>query len=86
MKHIATLFGGAIEVNEDQGKVSVAWDQSIGGGKAAGVVEGQGAVSFDVEKGVELAESEAIAKLPAALQPMAVVLVGIINPALKAIE
>lgn len=85
-KHIATLFGGMVEINEDGGKITVSGNESVGGGQAAGVVQGQEGFSFDLEKGVELAEQDVSNMLPAAVKPYAPVVFGVLNPALKALE
>lgn len=90
MKTIASFANGAITVTEDQGKVSLNFDKDlqVGGGEAAGIIEieGKGSIKLNGEQGLKLAEALLNAHLPAAVLPLAQVVEGVVNQAIKAIE
>ena len=86
MKTLLSLANGALTVTEDSGKVTVSFDESLGGGQAAGVVKGQGSIILDGTSGLQLGEKLLNAHLPASVQALALVIEGVANQAIKAIE
>lgn len=90
MKTILSLADGAVVLNEDAGVFTLQAQDSaaVGGGQAAGLLKVQGAASIvlDAESGVKLGEALLNAHLPAPVQPLAQVVEGIANQALKALE
>jgi hypothetical protein len=90
MKQIVSLANGAVVLNEDQGvfTLSLSESASVGGGSAAGVVkvQGSGSVVLDAETGLKLGEALLNSHLPASMQPLAQVVEGVANQAIKALE
>lgn len=90
MKTIASLAGGAVLLTEDQGIITLSVDEavSLGGGEAAGIVKiaGKGSIQLNAELGIKLGEALLNSHLPAALLPIAQVVEGIANQAIKAME
>lgn len=90
MKTIASFANGAISITEENGAMSLNFDEaaSLGGGGATGIVkiQGKGSVALDGELALKLGEALAISHLPVAVQPLAEVLSGVINQAVKALE
>lgn len=86
MKTLLSVANGAVTVTEDAGKVSINFDESVGGGSAAGIVKGQGSVVLDAESGLKLGEQLLNAHLPASVQPLAQVIEGVANQAVQALE
>lgn len=89
-KQILSLYGGAITLNEDSGvfTLSLADSASIGGGQAAGIVKVQGSASLvlDAASGLKLGEALLNAHLPVSVQPLALVVEGVANQAIAALE
>jgi len=75
-----------ISVVEDGGKVTVSIGESVGGGAAAGVVQGQASIVLDGEMGLKLGEALLNSHLPASVQPLALVVEGVANQAIAALE
>lgn len=90
MKPIATFANGAVKIVEDAGVFSIVADESVnvGGGQAAGIVKivGSATITLDAETGLKLGESLLNSHLPAAVQPLALVVEGVANQAIKALE
>lgn len=90
MKTIFTAFNGALTLTEDAGVISlnISEKASIGGGEAAGLlkVAGEASVVLDGATGLKLGEAALNAHLPASVQPLAVVIEGVANQAIAAIE
>lgn len=90
MKTLATYANGAVTVTEDQGVISLNFNESlsVGGGDAAGIikVQGQGSVQLNCEQGLKLGETLLNAHLPAAVQPLAKVIEGVVEQAVKSLE
>lgn len=90
MKVILSLANGAVQLTEDQGIFSLSLDESlsVGGGSAAGVVKvaDKGSVQLDGETGLRLGEALLNSHLPASMQPLALVVEGVANQAVKALE
>jgi hypothetical protein len=86
MKVLASLLGGALVVSEQGGVVSLTINESIGQGKAAGVVMGSASVQLNALALITLGESALNAALPAALMPLVSVIESVANQALRAIE
>jgi hypothetical protein len=90
MKTILTLANGAVTLTEESGvfKLNVNESVSLGGGEAAGVVKASGvaSVELDAASGLLLGEKLLNSHLPAAVQPLALVIEGVANQALKALE
>ena len=86
MKVLFSAVGGALVLSEDAGKVSLSWDESLGGGAAAGIVVGKGSLVLDAPMGLGLGEILLNAHLPASVQPLAAVIEGVANQAVAAIE
>jgi len=85
-KVLLSLANGAVVVNEDAGVISVAINESLGGGKSAGMIKGSASIILDAEDGLKLGEQLVISHLPAAVQPLGQVVAGVINQAIDAIE
>ena len=85
-KQLLSLLGGALVVSEDAGAVSVSFDESLGGGAAAGVVQGKGTVVLNALQGLQLGEQLLNAHLPASMVPLAKVVEGVANQAAAALE
>jgi hypothetical protein len=86
MKTLLSVANGALTVTEDGGKVSLNFDESVGGGAAAGIVKGQGSIVLDANMGLQLGEKLLNSHLPASVQPLAQVIEGVANQAIQAIE
>jgi hypothetical protein len=86
MKTLLSLFGGALTITELSGVVSLNWNESIGGGKAAGFLKGQGTLVLDGPQDLQLVEGFVNGKLPAAILPFALAGEGILNTAISAAE
>ena len=86
MKVLLSLAGGAIQVQEDAGVVSLVFDESVGGGSAAGIVKGSGSLILDGPLALSLGEKLLNSKLPASMQAVAQVIEGIANQAISALE
>ena len=90
MKTILSLANGAVMITEENGVFSLALDfqGQLGGGQAAGVIEGEGkgSVKLNAEQGVMLGEALLNAHIPASMLPLAKVIEGIANQVLKSAE
>lgn len=90
MKTILSVANGAVTLVEDAGVFTLNVNEaaSIGGGQAAGVlkVQGSGSIVLDAEAGLKLGEALLNSHLPVAVQPLALVVEGIANQAIKALE
>ncbi len=70
MKDLFSFFNGAVKVQEKSGDFYLAFDGSLGGGAAAGIIEGQGSVKLGSGSvGLKLAEAWVNAHAPAYLKP-----------------
>lgn len=70
MKDLFSFFGGAVKIQEQGGDFFLAFDGSLGGGEAAGLVEGQGKLKLGAGSvGLKLAEHWVNQHAPAYLQP-----------------
>lgn len=85
-KVLYSAMSGAIEIQEEGGVISLVWNESLGGGAAAGIVKGQGSLQLDAMSALKLGEALLNAKLPPAVAPLAVVIEGIVNQAISAVE
>lgn len=90
MKLIASLANGAVTLTEENGVISLNVDEaiSVGGGEAAGLVKvaGKASVQLGAEAGLMLGEKMLNAHLPTSVAPLALVVEGVANQALKALE
>lgn len=86
MKVIFSALSGAVVLSEDAGVVSLSFDDSIGGGAAAGLVSGKGSVQLNGPEAIQLAEKLLNSKLPASVLPLAQVVEGVAAQAIAAIE
>jgi hypothetical protein len=86
MKTIFSALGGALTLTEQSGTVTLSWDESIGGGLAAGIVKGQGSLVLNGTLGLQLGEKLLNAMLPASVLPLAQVVETVANQAIAAIE
>ena len=86
MKVLLSLQNGAVQVQEDAGKISLVVSEVAGGGNAAGIVKGSADIVLDAGMGLQLAESLLNAHLPAALQAFAPAVEGVVNAAVAAAE
>lgn len=86
MKQILSLANGAVTLTEDSGKFTLALNASIGGGDAAGVVKGEGAIVLDGMMGLKLGEALLNSHLPPTMLPLAQVVEGVANQAAAALE
>lgn len=72
MKTLMSLLNGAVLVQEQAGDFYLAFDASIGGGVAAGIIEGQGKIKIGAGSvGLKLAEAWINAHIPDAVKPFA---------------
>ena len=85
MKTLLSLLGGAITVTEINGVVSLNWNESLGGGAAAGILKGSGSLQLAGLDAVHLGEALLNAKLPASMQGAAVAVEGVIDAAIKTV-
>lgn len=89
MKTIFTAGNGAVTLVEDQGVVTLklAKQESVGGGQAAGIlkVDGAGSIVFDGMTGLMLGEALLNSHIPANAQPLASVVEGVANQAIRAL-
>lgn len=89
-KSIFSVGGGALSLVESGGNftLEVSESKSLGGGKAAGIVQAQGEGSIVLEGIVleQLVEAYVNSKLPASLEPLAEAAESIANPAIAALE
>ena len=86
MKTLLSLLGGAITITEANGNVFFNWNQALGGGAAAGILQGTGSIKLSGDQALHLAEEWLNGKLPPALLPLAVSIEAIANAAIKAVE
>jgi len=86
MKTLLSLLGGAITITEQNGIVSFNWNESLGGGQAAGVLKGVGSIQLSGNQALHLAEGWLNGKLPAALVPFAKGIENLIDVGLKTVE
>jgi hypothetical protein len=90
MKTLYSAANGAITVTEDQGKISLNFDESlnVGGGDAAGIVsiQGKGSICLNGAQGLTLAAAFINAHIPAQMKPFAAIIETIVNQSLTAIE
>lgn len=86
MKVLASLFGGALQLQEDAGTVSLVLDgsASVGGGSQAGVlaVEGQGKLVFKGKQEFDALMELLKAHSPAALVPAEAVVQALADAAI----
>lgn len=75
-----------LSITEDAGKIAVNIEEGVGGGDAAGIGKGKQSFELDAEMGLQLGEKVLNAHLPASVQPLALVIEGVANQAIKAIE
>lgn len=85
MKVIFSALGGALVLSEQAEIFTLSWDESIGGGLAAGIVKGQGSIVLSGALGLQLGEKLLNAHLPASVQALALVIEGVANQAIAAI-
>jgi hypothetical protein len=65
MKTLFSLFGGAVLFQEQAGDIYLVIDGSLGGGAAAGIIEGQGKVKLGAGSvGLKLGEAWVNAHVP----------------------
>lgn len=86
MRTLFSLFGGALVLTEQSGNLTLSWNESLGGGKVKGIVTGTGSIELGAYSAIQLGETDLNALLPAALQPFALVIEGVANTALVALE
>lgn len=90
MKNLYSNADGSVKLIEDAGVISLSFSEQLqlGGGAAAGIakVKGEGSVVLDAGLGLKLGEALLNSHLPAAVLPLALVVEGIANQALSAME
>ena len=86
MKTLLDLFDGALTVTEADGIISLSFNESLGGGAAAGIVKGQGTIALNAIQGLKLGEQLLNAHIPASLLPLAIVIEGVVNQAIASLE
>ena len=86
MKTLLSVMGGAITITEQNGVFSLNWNESLGGGQAAGVLKGSGSIQLSGQQLLELGENALNEHLPASAVPVAKVVEGIANSAITAAE
>lgn len=89
-KQIASFANGAVTVIENEGVISLNFNESlsVGGGEAAGIVkvQGQGSIQLDGALGLKLGEALLNSHLPDSVKSLAMVIEGIANQAVSALE
>lgn len=89
-KQLVSALGGALQVTEEGGNVTleISKSASLGGGKAAGLAEVEGEAKLTIKGMTALQLGEALLndKLPPGLVPAAVAVEGVANAALGALE
>lgn len=86
MKTIFSALNGALVLTENEGVFTLSFDESLGGGEAAGIVKGTGSVVLDANMALALSEKMLNSHIPASLLPLVTVIEGVVNQALKALE
>jgi len=86
MKVLFSLMGGAIQLEEQAGVVSLVWNESLGGGEAAGIVKGSGSIQLDAMSALKLGEALLNSKLPVSVAPLAAVIETVVNQAIVSLE
>ena len=86
MKTLLSLLGGAITVTEQNGMFFLNWNESLGGGSAAGVLKGVGSLQLQGNQALQIGEEWLNGKLPAILQPLAKGIEGIVNKVVESKE
>lgn len=86
MKTLLSLLGGALVLTETSGVVTLSFDESLGGGAAAGILQGKGSLIVQGTQGLQLAEKLLNSHLSAGVQPLAVAAETVVNEAAAAIE
>jgi hypothetical protein len=86
MKTLLSILGGAVTITEMNGVVSFNWNETLGGGQAAGILKGVGSIQLSGNQALMLAEGWLNGKLPAALLPLAMSIEAVANAAVKAVE
>ncbi len=86
MKTLLSVMGGAITITEQNGVFSLNWNESLGGGQAAGILKGSGSIQLSATQLLELGENVLNAHLPASAVPVAEAVEGVANAAIKAAE
>ena len=86
MKTILSLLGGAITLTEESGVFTLSFNESLGGGSAAGIVKGSGSFVLSGTMGLQLAEKLLNAHLPTSLATLAPAVEAIVNTAVAAVE
>ena len=85
MKTLFTLFAGALLIQEQAGDFYAVFDDSIGGGAAAGIVSGKGSIKFGTGTvGLKLAEGWINSHAPAQVQPFLLAAEAYLNPVVAA--
>ena len=85
-KTIFSLASGAVTLVENAGVFTLAFDEKLGGGAAAGIVVGSGSIQLNGTTGIQLGEKLLNSHLPANVQALATVIEGVANQAIAAIE
>lgn len=85
-KQIFNLDHGAVTLVEDAGVFTLSFNESLGGGQATGIVSGSGSIKLSAAQGLKLGEQLLNAHLPVSVQPLAVVIEGVANQAIAALE
>lgn len=86
MKTIFSAYDGAITLIEDKGIFTLSFNESIGGGKSAGIIKGVGSLVLDAETALKLGEAAIIAHLPPAVQALGQAISGVVNSAIDSLE
>lgn len=90
MKVLYQNADSSVKLVEDAGVISLSLSEQaqLGGGQAAGIVKvkGEGSIVLDAALGLKLGEALLNSHLPAAVLPLALVVEGIANQAISAIE
>jgi hypothetical protein len=70
MKTVFSLFGGAALIQEQAGDFYLNFDDSVGGGAAAGILSGKGSLKLGTGSvGLKLAENWINSHVPASVEP-----------------
>ena len=86
MKTLISLFAGAVTITEQGGNVFLNLNQSCGGGKVAGWLKLSGTIELGAMTAIEAGETVLATLLPASLAPLVLVIEGVVNTALTAME
>ena len=85
MQVIFSAFGGALTLTKQGDILTLAWDETLGGGLAAGILTGKGALILNGNIAIPLGEKLINSHVPASVLPLVTVIEGVAAQALAAL-